>query len=399
MSSRSLTRGPELPGPALRILALLALALAGCQEREGGEVRASLSPAEALAGADTVGYERARAPRPFTFPRDHGPHPEYRTEWWYLTGNLRTPEGRRLAYHLTFFRNSLAPEPAVRRSAWNTNQLWMGHLAITDVEEGRHRQAERLARGAAGIAGGRVEPFRVWLDGWELVGTPEGTGAGGVFPLRARAREAGWGLDLTLDQGKPPVLQGQDGWSRKGPEDGNASYYFSLTRMPTRGVIELDGQAFPVEGESWMDREWSTSALSEEHVGWDWFSLQLSDGREVMFFELRRRDGDPEPLNHGVVVAVDGSSRSLSAGDWDLRVLERWSSTVDGTEYPSGWSVRFPDAALELEIRPKVADQEMNVSFRYWEGAVEVRGTGPDGPLEGHGFVELTGYADAAGVR
>ncbi len=373
------------------------------------EVRATLSAAGAIAGGDTVGFARATEPRPFVFPDDHGPHPEYRTEWWYLTGNLADPSGRRFGWHITFFRNSLAPESVERASAWSTNQLWMVHFALTDIGDGRHRAFERFAREAVGMAGARVEPFRVWLDDWEIrslgEATGEGTGGPGgghgdpaaIFPLQVRAGDEGWEVDLVLEAGKPIVLQGIDGWSQKGPEPGNASYYFSFTRMPTRGRVSIAGESFEVEGTSWKDREWSTSALGEEHVGWDWFSLQLSDGRELMFFELRRDDGMSDPLNHGVVVEADGTTRKLVAGEVELEVTGEWRSPLDGARHPSGWRARIPTEGFDLEIVPLVRDQEMNLSVRYWEGAVDVRGEGPDGPVEGVGFVELTGYGEVGG--
>ena len=404
----SLRWGLGLGALVLALVAGLVWALSGTDDRPG--VQATLSAVGAIAGADTVGFARAMEPRPFRFPEDHGPHPAYRTEWWYLTGNLRSARGERWAYQLTFFRNSLAPEPAQRSSAWNTNQLWMAHLAITDVENDRHVVSERFARGAGGLAGGQSDPFRVWLEDWEMwwdrtpvsVGPPsaearDGGSAPGLFPLRLRAFEGDWGLDLTLEAGKPPVFQGDRGLSRKGPEPGNASFYISFTRMPTGGTIRLGDQEVAVEGASWMDREWSTSALDEEHLGWDWFSLQLDDQREIMFFELRRRDGRPEPLNHGILVEPDGSSRHLAADDVRLEVLDYWESSLDGARYPSGWRMEIPELGVDLTIDPTVRDQEMNVSVRYWEGAVDVRGQGIDGPVEGVGFVELTGYGETPG--
>lgn len=372
-------------------------------DSDPGPVQATLSAVGAIAGSDTAGYARATAPRLFEFPRDHGPHPEYRTEWWYLTGNLDGPEGRRLAYQLTFFRNSLAPEPAGRASSWDTNQFWMAHLAVTDVEEERHFVSERLARGAVGLAGGRAAPFRVWLEDWEMRWTGSGgtdpEPAPGLFPLELRAVEDDWGIELLLEAGKPPVLQGEEGWSQKGSEPGNASYYLSFTRMPTRGRIHLEGESFEVQGESWMDREWSTSALDEVHLGWDWFSLQLDDERELMFFELRREDGETEPLNHGTLVAPDGSYRPLHSDEVEVEVLDRWRSPLDGAEYPSGWRIRIPGEGMDLEVRPVLPDQEMNVSVRYWEGAVDVSGRGVDGPVTGRGFVELTGYGETPAVE
>ncbi|MEX2530679.1 MAG: lipocalin-like domain-containing protein [Gemmatimonadota bacterium] len=366
----------------------LGTALLDAPER--GEIRATLSAVEALAGEDTVGYARAEGPVPFDFPADHGPHPDYRTEWWYFTGNLAGEGGRRFGYQLTFFRNSLAPESAPRVSAWNTNQLWMAHLAVTDVEAGVHLHAERFGRGAVGLAGADSIPLRVWVGDWRLAETGEGDGS--PFPLLLHAQEGDWGIELEVEGGKPPVLQGEAGWSRKGPEPGNASYYFSHTRMPTRGNIRLGGDAWEVEGDSWMDREWSTSALSEEHVGWDWFSLQLTREVEIMFFQLRREDGASDPLNHGVLVEPDGSYRSLEADDVTIEVLERWGSPLDGTEYPVAWRMRIPAEELDLRIRAPVVDQEMNLSVRYWEGAVDVEGERAGEVVGGVGFVEMTGY-------
>jgi predicted secreted hydrolase len=377
---------------ALALLVLGALAW-GAVRLAGpvgdGEVRAALSAARVLAGSDTAGYARAIEPRPFRFPEDHGPHPEYRTEWWYLTGNLEAADGRPFAFQLTFFRAALAPRAAPRRSGWNTNQLWMAHFGLTDVDGEWHRGAERLARGAGGLAGASAAPFRVWVEDWELEG-----GAEGLFPLRLRAREGDEALELTLEEGKPVVLQGRDGLSQKGTEPGNASYYYSLTRIPARGTVKVAGERIPVEGSAWMDREWSTSALGDEHVGWDWFSLQLSDGRELMFFQLRRRDGTPDTLGHGALVAPDGGWEVLSAGEVEVGVLDRWESPLDGTAYPSGWRIRLPGHGVDLTAEPRIRDQEMNLTFRYWEGAVRVEGRGVDGPVDGHGFVELTGYAE-----
>jgi len=391
---------------AMGLLLLLAWAAWRLAAPPGDrEVRAVLSPVGMLTGADTVGYARAEEPREFRFPDDHAPHPGYRTEWWYVTGHLQAEppdDARKFSFQLTFFRAALAPEKPDRESRWSTNQLWMGHFGLTDELAGEHWGAERLARGAAGLAGaapggtpGPVEasrpdgaaPLRVWVEDWSLEGAEDGS-----FPHRLRAQDRGREVDLILGEGKPPVLQGEDGRSRKGAERGNASYYYSLTRLPAQGTVAIDGVTFQVRGEAWMDREWSTSALSEHHVGWDWFSVQLSDGRELMFFELRRRDGQADPFDHGSLVHPDGAWETLSARDVEVTVLDHWTSPVDGAPYPSGWRLQAPDRGIDLRLDPVVRDQEMNLSFRYWEGAVRVEGAGPEGPVTGRGFVELTGY-------
>jgi predicted secreted hydrolase len=268
----------------------------------------------------------------------------------------------------------------------------MGHFALTDVRSGVHLQEERFARGAAGLAGGETTRFRVWLEDWVLEGDPD-------FPLTlvAAFADGEGGLALEVAEGKPPVLQGDRGLSQKGPEPGNASYYLSWTRMPLRGTVTLGGQTTAVSGAGWMDREWSTSALGEGQVGWDWFSIQLSDGRELMYFELRREDGTLDPFNHGVWVEADGTYRALDPAEVSLEVTRTWVSPRGGTRYPAGWVLRVPSEGVELTLTPRVADQEMDVSFRYWEGALEVSGTSRGAPVTGRGYAELTGYAEAGG--
>ena len=268
----------------------------------------------------------------------------------------------------------------------------MAHFALSDARRGRFRFAEKLAREAIGLAGAAEVPFAVWVEGWRAAAA-----AGDFGPLTLSAAADGMALELTLDAGKPPVLQGDRGWSRKGPEPGNASFYYSLTRMPTRGTVELDGERFEVAGGSWMDREWSTSALGPELAGWDWLALQLDDGRDLMLYRLRRRDGTADPWSAGRMIEPDGSSRPLAAADFRLEPLGRWTSPRGG-DYPAGFRVEVPGAGLELEVVPRVADQELATLVRYWEGAVAVTGTDPRGRVSGAGFLEMTGYATGAGV-
>lgn len=378
----------RLPGGFLRCL-LPALLLVACGEPDSRTVDARLSVSSVLAGPDTAGYARATGPRPFRFPADHGPHPDYRTEWWYATGNLEGPEGRRFGYQFTVFRSALSPEPPDRRSAWATNQAYMAHFALTDAASGRFFTAERFSRGALGLAGARARPFRIWLEGWEMSG--EGDGA---FPLRLRAASESVSVDLVLERGKPPVLQGDDGLSPKGPEPGNASYYYSLTRMPTRGRVTVEGRSVEVRGLSWLDREWSTSALGPELAGWDWFALQLDGGAELMYYRLRGRDGSTVPESGGSWVAPDGASSRLGTGEVRLEPLAWWRSPEGGARYPVAWSVRIPDRGLDLRVRAVLPDQEWRGAFRYWEGAVDVTGTRDGTPVSGRGYVELTGYGD-----
>ncbi|MBT8402479.1 MAG: carotenoid 1,2-hydratase [Gemmatimonadetes bacterium] len=379
----------------------------------GGDASATLSLVETLGGADTVGYARATEPRPFVFPADHGPHPDFRSEWWYFTGNLEGDDGARYGFQFTIFRGALGPperasagvaavdgsevaSTADSSNDWDTRQVYLGHFAVTEARTGVFREFERYTRGSAGLAGAEVEPFRVWLDDWELVEMEGDPGAGdAVWPIRLTARDTAIGLELELVPRKPPVLQGDRGLSQKGSEPGNASYYYSYTRLGAEGTVIVEGEPRPVRGEAWLDREWSTSALSDGQVGWDWFALQLSDGRDVMVYQLRRADGSPDPLSKGVVVATDGSARTLPLDEFEVVPTGSWDSAIDGSTYPSGWTVRIPAEGIDLTVTPILDDQELDVSFRYWEGAVDVDGTSGGGDVTGRGYVELTGYAGA----
>jgi predicted secreted hydrolase len=345
-----------------------------------------------LGGEDPGGFARATAPREFRFPADHGPHPEFRHEWWYFTGNLRAPGGRRFGYQLTFFRFALSPRPSDRRSRWATTQAYMAHFAVTDVQANRFHHFERTGRGALGLAGATARPFRVWLDDWSAEGSEPST-----LPVRLRASEGGASVDLVLDTARAIVPQGERGLSRKGAAPGNASHYYSVTRLFTRGTVRVDGVSFPVEGNSWLDREWGTSSLEKGQVGWDWFALQLSDGRDLMFYRLRREDGGTDPFSAGTLVLPDGAVRPLSGDDVRIETLGYWKSPESGSQYPSHWRMALPSEGLELEVVPRLADQELRTAVRYWEGAVGVRGTSRGEPVEGDGYVELTGYGETAG--
>lgn len=367
------------------------------QEEGGG---GTLSVGELLGSSpDDSLFARVDGPRPFVFPDDHGAHPDYRTEWWYVTGNLDGEGGASFGIQFTLFRSALAPGLPAGGSEWATHQVYLGHLAVTDVGGRRHFHSERLTRGAAGLAGATTGPFRVWLEDWELASDgPGGASAAhpdGIFPLRLRGGDDDFALDLRLEAGKGMVLQGDEGYSRKGADPLNASYYFTYPRMPASGTLRVGDVTHRVSGLTWMDREWSTSALDPDQVGWDWFALQLDGGEDLMVFQLRRRDGGVDPVNRGLLVGADGVARGLGPDEWTLEVLDRWTSPVDGAAYPSRWRLHLPAYDLLLEVVPFVSDQEMRVSVRYWEGAVEVTGTGPGGRrLSGRGYVELTGYAE-----
>ena len=385
--------------PAVFLTALIALLVLSAvwltTRTDDTALDASVAVADAM-GSDTTGYRRATTPRAFVFPEDHGPHPGFKTEWWYLTGNLATDTGRRFGYQWTVFRVALTPPPddttpPVRTAdaSWRTDQFYMGHFAVSDVANQRHYDAEHFERGAAGLAGAQANPYRVWLGNWSMAQIDDTP-----FPARLRAQGDAMALDITVDPIKPHVLQGERGLSQKGPGAGNASFYYSYTRMHAEGTVVVDGDTLAVSGSSWMDREWSTSALGEDQVGWDWFSLQLDDGRDLMYYQLRQTDGTPSRFSEGVVVAEDGSSTPIHRDDVTLEVLETWTTPDGSRSYPVRWRLQVPAHGLDLPVEATFPNQEMNTSVRYWEGAVTIGGDTP-----GRGYVEMTGYGDSPAGR
>jgi predicted secreted hydrolase len=267
----------------------------------------------------------------------------------------------------------------------------MAHFALTDASERRFHAFERFSRASLGLAGASAEPLEVWLEDWRLESTNPAT----AFPASLEVSQDEVGIRLELEPGKPIVLQGDRGLSAKGAQPGNASYYYSFTRLPTRGVVRLGEAEIDVEGESWMDREWSTSALEEGQVGWDWFALQLGDGRELMVYRMRREGGLTDPTSSGMIVDVDGASRFLGVEDFEITATATWRSDQTGIDYPGGWRVTSPTADIDLSVEPLLARQEHTSSVLYWEGAVTVRGTSLGKTIEGRGYVELTGYDTA----
>ncbi len=344
---------------------------------------------------DAAGFARALMPRPFAFPADHGPHEAYQTEWWYYTGNLTTAAGQHVGYQLTIFRRGLTPGLPGRQSDLGTNQVYFAHLAFTDVAAGSHTAFERFSRGALGLAGASGDPYRAWLEDWRV----ESLAADGSA-VHLVARSGSQALDLDLRSTKPIVAHGDQGLSPKSATVGNASYYLSYTRLATTGRVTLAaGQTTTVTGDSWFDHEWSTTALGPGAIGWDWFSLQLSDGRELMWYQIRRQDGSLEPVSGGTRVAPDGSTERLALGDVTVEVLNHWRSSASGGVYPSRWHVSVPSAQLSVDIVPWLPDQENRVSFAYWEGAVRITGTSGSVAIAGNGFVEMTGYATSIAGR
>ena len=370
------------------LLWLISMTFAAVALAEESNV-AERSELSDLLGADAdAGFEKALEPREFSFPADHGPHASFRNEWWYVTGNLDADDGRRFGFELTIFRFALTPAAAESDSAWRTNQVYIAHFAITDVAGERFFVAEKYSRGALGLAGATSDPFRVWIDDWEISATAANRWA-------LRAHDTDFALDLNLVAMKPPILNGIDGLSQKSSQPGNASYYYSITRWNADGQLRVAGAEYAVSGLAWLDREWSSSALGIDQQGWDWFALQLSDDTELMVYNLRKTDGSQDPNSAGTHVAVDGHATHLRRDDVGITVTDTWASPQGG-RYPSRWQLDVPTQGLALTVTPVLDDQELFTTVRYWEGAVDVRGTRNGAPINGRGYVELTGYAPAA---
>jgi len=367
------------------LVAMLLLTLAGPSPVwASGTIRWGEEPA-------SQGFAQALTPRHWHFPADFGPHPAYQTEWWYYTGNLDTADGRPFGYQFTIFRQALAPggpgpDAPDGASPWRTPQVFSAHFTVSDIAAKAFLQKERFARGTLGLAGAEADPYTVWLNDWRI-------SSDGPDRVRIQAGTGAMAIDLSLRQSRPPVLQGQDGLSRKGPEAGNASHYYSLVQQPTEGTITLAGRTHAVQGVSWMDHEFSTSALSPGTVGWDWFSAQFEDGSALMLYGLRREDGGKELFSGGRW--IDGDEEvELAADDYVLTVRDTWRSPRSGARYPAAWTLTVPRLDLELAMTPQMADQELITAMTsYWEGALRYQGHRGERSLRGQGYGELTGYA------
>jgi predicted secreted hydrolase len=340
-------------------------------------------------------YQPALPGRKLSFPADHASHPNYKTEWWYYTGHLTTESGSRYGYQLTFFRfgvrdrqkNSVQQKPLF-------TDLYMAHFALSDIDRKEFFFRERISRGFGGKAGAETDRYLVWNEDWKA------RLEGNVHVIEASdPRHA---VRLRLSMVKPPVLHGLNGLSRKGKGEGRASYYYSLTRMKTEGEITTGGRTQQVRGLSWMDHEFGSDQLGETQVGWDWFSIQLENGTELMLYLIRHKDGSVDPYSSGTLVRPDGTTRHLLLSDFQITVLERWNSPKSSATYPMKWKVAIPTEELELNILPHFPNQELitNRSTRvtYWEGAVRIDGSMRNKPVGGSGYVEMTGYGGRVNI-
>ena len=353
---------------------------------ESSAVLSADPPAQAFRPA-TAGYH-------YAFPRDHGSHPAFRTEWWYYTGHLHAKDGRAFGFELTFFRRGIPSEEVkTQPSQWSVTQLYLAHFAVTDIDGRRFHFSEKLSRAGLGKAGADEPQLHVWIDGWHVDTSADSTGSQTLI-----ASDGGIALSLTLQPTKPLVIHGQDGISRKGAEAGQASHYYSFTRLATSGRLTIGKESFDVTGTSWMDHEFGSADLDKDLVGWDWFSIQLADNSELMLYRLRRRDGSSDPVSSGTVVSPDGKTRHLSVADISIEASGTWTSPESKAAYPNKWHVTIPSLTLSLDLVPLLAEQELRTSrstqVTYWEGAVDVTGTERGQAIRGRGYIELTGYAE-----
>ncbi len=353
-----------------------------------------ISPPRVVLGQE---WQQASAPRSWSFPRDHGSHEEYRTEWWYFTGNLKDDRGKRYGYQLTFFRYGLTPRAKDPSNPWSVRDIYLAHFAITDVPGKSFHWRDRASRKGPGLAAAGKDAMDVHVLDWSARMKDD--------RIILTAAHDGIEIDLELVPAKPPTLHGRLGLSRKGPLPGQASYYYSFTDLTTRGTLRTPGMKDPVavEGTSWFDQEFGSNQLSQEQAGWDWFALHLSDGRDLMVYYLRKKDGTLERESSGTLVERDGTSRHIALGDIETDVLSYWKSARTAGRYPAAWRIRVPAAAIDVTIRPLLADQELvttvSTGITYWEGTVDGKGTSRGEKITAEGYVELTGYAGTLGGK
>lgn len=350
-----------------------------------GPVLAADSRHEFTAATEDYRYE---------FPRDHGSHDTFRTEWWYYTGNLTSNDGRTFGYQLTFFRRGMPPDQVrTLPSKWSVSQLYLAHFAVSDLGKKQFHYTEKLSRAGLGKAGAEANHLQVWIDDWRA----ESPSAPPNLHI-LKATEGGLAIELELSPEKALVVHGTAGVSRKGAEPGQASHYYSFTRMATAGRLMIGSASFEVTGTSWMDHEFGSADLGKDLVGWDWFSVQLDNRTELMLYRLRRADGSADSASSGTFVDRDGQGHHLSIEDFTLEPMSYWISPANKARYPQHWRLTIPSKQVSLDLLPRMAEQELattrSTQVTYWEGAIEVTGTAQGNPIRGQGYMELTGYAE-----
>lgn len=327
-------------------------------------------------GGPAADFTPVTAPAALEFPRDHAPHPGFRVEWWYLTANLTSADGTEYGAQWTLFRSGMAPGP--EPAGWDSTAIWMGHAALTTAA---HQYfAETFARGGIGQAGVTLDPFTAWIDDWAMTGAARPGDA--LADLSVRAGGADFGYDLRATSDRPPVPQGDRGFSVKS-EVGQASYYYSQPFYAVEGTLTVAGRAVPVTGKAWLDREWSSQPLAENQLGWDWFSLHLDDGARVMVYRMRHRDAPPFVL--GTWIAADGAPTPLRSDQ--IVLTPRGATEVAGRRMPTQWRLGIADFGLSVDTEPLNAQSWMGTLYPYWEGPIRISGS-----HAGRGYLEMTGY-------
>ena len=342
-------------------------------------------------------WKQATEPHPWSFPKDHGNHPEYQTEWWYFTGNLKNAANEPIGYQLTFFRQGARRDDPPLKSRWIFRDLYFAHFAVSYPSAKLFLKDQKTSRGALNTAGAAPDSLHVWIEDWRVDEI-----APDKFRLQADSEE--FAIDLLLTVLKPPILQGNRGLSQKSSRKGNASHYFSYTRLETHGTVRIDYHEHLVTGSSWFDKEFSTSALDPDQVGWDWFSIQLDNNHELMLYIIRQSDGSASRFSKGAWVDPDGVKTDLNRDQFSIIPRDQWTSPKTKATYPSGWTIRVPSLNLELEITPRLLDQELSFrlgaqSIIYWEGACSAQGVFRGREIQGHAFAEITGYAAPVPLR
>jgi predicted secreted hydrolase len=322
----------------------------------------------------------------YEFPRDNFTHPDFKTEWWYFTGNLRAEDEREYGFQLTFFRQGVRRgKGATTRFA--VDDIKLAHFAVTDIDGKQFRYAQRVSRGSFGEAGFSDGDRIAWIEDWSLRATGPGQ-------FRLEAEDEVFALALDLSAFKAPVFHGEDGVSQKAEGKGRGSHYYSYTRLAAEGTLKVSGRVIPVTGWSWFDQEWATNQLTEDQTGWDWFSVQFDDNTELMLFQIRLKDGGRDPFSHGTWIGEDGQATTIKDADFELVPGRLWRSKATGGEYPMEWTIRIQKLGLELTVRSVLDDQELALQpIAYWEGSVQAEGKRNGEPLRGRGYLEMTGYA------
>jgi predicted secreted hydrolase len=333
-------------------------------------------------------YKTALPGYRYEFPHDHFNHEDFQTEWWYTTGNLTAADGHHYGFELTFFRQGVDRDPG-KNEPWDVQDLYLAHLALSDLDGGEFYHAERTNRAGPGLAGIDEQQKRIWNGNWEIRWNREEETLNVV--------DEKFSLSFTLHSEKPPVIHGVDGVSQKAAGLGHASHYISFTRLQTKGTIEMAGKSIGVRGTSWMDHEFFTHSMEAEQLGWDWLSVQLEDDTELMLYQFRRKDGSTDPFSSGTYVDAQGKSVHLTAADFRLVPTgETWTSGVTGAKYPVAWNVEIPKLGLKLAATIRLKSQELaggsKIAPSYWEGAITIEGVRSGASVRGVGYLEMTGY-------